>query len=155
MKSSTETLIGALRYLAEDIESTDGIANAAIFEAAERLEQLQREHKEALDYADRLVAHKDMICLPKDLENLREANSYFAEENAQLKEKLKSMKHDDKRITVTVTNRHIFNNELILTLNWDASLDDWETAFKTILTHQTFGEDSVKEMFTSGIENEL
>lgn len=155
MKSSTETLIGALRYLAEDIESTDGVANAAIFEAAERLEQLQREHKEALDYADRLAAHKDMICLPKDLENLREANSYFAEENAQLKEKLKSMKHDDKRITVTVTNRHIFNNELTLTLNWDASLDDWETAFKTILTHQTFGEDSVKEMFTSGIENEL
>jgi hypothetical protein len=61
----------------------------------------------------------------------------------------------DKRITVTVVNHSRFNNELTLTLNWDASLDDWETAFKTILTHQTFDEDSVKEMFTSGIESTL
>lgn len=176
MKSSTETLIGAMQILAADIESADGVANAAISEAAERLaelqdqknkavndylwvlvhsEELEKALKEAHDYADRLVQHKNMVCLPKDLENLREANAGFAAENAQLKEKLKSMKHDDKRITVTVTNRHILNNELMLTLNWDASLDDWETAFKTILTHQTFGEDSVKEMFTSGIESEL
>lgn len=37
--SSTVTLINALRFLALDIKSDDGIANAAIAEAADRLEQ--------------------------------------------------------------------------------------------------------------------
>ena len=40
MKSSTETLIAALRVLANDIQSQDGVANAAISEAADRLQQL-------------------------------------------------------------------------------------------------------------------
>lgn len=37
-KSSTPTLIAALRILARDIQSGDGVANAAIAEAADRLE---------------------------------------------------------------------------------------------------------------------
>lgn len=42
-KSSTETLIAAMRILARDIQSGDGVANAAIAEAADRLaEQLAR-----------------------------------------------------------------------------------------------------------------
>ena len=111
MTTDDTVLIGALRYLAADgIESEDGVANAAIAEAANRLEELldqknkavndyllqqvhveelQRELKEAQDYADRLVAHKDMICLPADLANLREANAHFATENWKLKEKLR------------------------------------------------------------------
>ena len=40
-KSSTKTLIGAMRILAEDIQGGDGTANAAILEAAERLEQFE------------------------------------------------------------------------------------------------------------------
>lgn len=40
-KSSTETLIAAMRVLARDIQSGDGVANAAIAEAADRLEELQ------------------------------------------------------------------------------------------------------------------
>ena len=39
-QSSTETLISALRILARDIQSGDGAANAAIAEAADRLENL-------------------------------------------------------------------------------------------------------------------
>lgn len=89
MKSSTETLIGAMRILAEDIQSADGVANVAIAEAADRLEELQSQLKEAQDYADRLAAHKDMLCLPKDLENLRSANSHFAAENHILREQLR------------------------------------------------------------------
>lgn len=42
-RSSTETLIEALRILARDIESQDGVANAAIAEAAERLDEFRRE----------------------------------------------------------------------------------------------------------------
>ena len=41
MRSSTETLIAAMRILSRDIRSTDGVANAAIREAAERLAELQ------------------------------------------------------------------------------------------------------------------
>ena len=41
MKSSTETLIGAMRILARDIQSGDGVANLAILEAADRLEEQQ------------------------------------------------------------------------------------------------------------------
>lgn len=40
-RSSTATLIAALRILARDIRSDDGIANAAIDEAADRLEQMR------------------------------------------------------------------------------------------------------------------
>lgn len=38
-RTDTETLISALRILARDIESQDGVANAAIAEAADRLEE--------------------------------------------------------------------------------------------------------------------
>jgi len=53
----------------------------------------------------------------------------------------------DKRITVTIVNHAKYNSELQLILNWDADLDDWTTAFKTILMHQTFCEDNIKELF--------
>lgn len=39
--SDTETIIKALRILAREIESGDGVANAAIAEAAGRLEEQQ------------------------------------------------------------------------------------------------------------------
>ena len=40
MRSKTETIIGALRVLAQDIQSGDGVANAAIAEATDRMEEL-------------------------------------------------------------------------------------------------------------------
>lgn len=43
MKTDTTTLISAMRVLANDIQSADGVANAAIAEAADRLEMLQKE----------------------------------------------------------------------------------------------------------------
>ena len=39
--SSTETLIAAMRILADDVQSDDGVASAAIAEAADRLERLR------------------------------------------------------------------------------------------------------------------
>ena len=42
IRSSTDTLISALRVLARDIQSGDGVANAAIAEAADRLDELQK-----------------------------------------------------------------------------------------------------------------
>jgi hypothetical protein len=40
MKTNTQTLAAALRILANDIESPDGVANAAIAEATEWLDEL-------------------------------------------------------------------------------------------------------------------
>lgn len=39
MKTDTKTLIKALRILVEDIQSEDGVADACIAEAADRLEE--------------------------------------------------------------------------------------------------------------------
>jgi len=91
-KSDTKTIIRAMRILSREIYCEDGVATAAIAEAADRLEELEIQLKEAQDYADKLIEHKDMICLPKDLENLREANTHFAQENFELKQKLQ--KHE-------------------------------------------------------------
>lgn len=45
MKSDTEKLIKAMRVLARDIQSDDGAANAAIAEAAVRLQEQQERIK--------------------------------------------------------------------------------------------------------------
>ena len=52
----------------------------------------------------------------------------------------------DKKTTIKVEGYRL-NDSLQLTLNWDADINDWVNAFKTILIHQTFDEDSVKELF--------
>jgi hypothetical protein len=61
MRTDTETLIKALRILSQDIESIDGVANAAISEAAVRMEELCSE----LLFQKRLAeknAESDRIC---------------------------------------------------------------------------------------------
>jgi hypothetical protein len=47
MKSSTQTLIAALRVLAQDIETEDGIVNSCLLEAADRLRELSAELEDA------------------------------------------------------------------------------------------------------------
>lgn len=41
-RTPTPTLIAALRILASEIQSPDGVANAAIAEAADRLEEIEK-----------------------------------------------------------------------------------------------------------------
>ena len=43
MNSETKTIIGALQILARDIQTDDGVANACLIEAADRLRELQSE----------------------------------------------------------------------------------------------------------------
>lgn len=52
------------------------------------------DYEKVVEYADRLVVLSDLPCLPKDLENLRNANAAFAEENFQLKNLLASLQKD-------------------------------------------------------------
>lgn len=43
MKTDNKTLIAALRILANEIQSEDGIANSCIEEAANRIEEMDKE----------------------------------------------------------------------------------------------------------------
>ena len=54
--------------------------------------QLKKDLAWYKDYADRLVEHKDMVCLPADLKNLRESNLKLATENEELKKKVETLK---------------------------------------------------------------
>lgn len=49
MTSSNAILIGALRTLARDIQSQDGMANAAIAEAADQMEMMKKLLERAAD----------------------------------------------------------------------------------------------------------
>jgi hypothetical protein len=114
MRSSTETLVSALRILSRDIQTDDYVANAALNEAADRLEEVEddniRLEKEVDEihkqysaaicerfntnkdlqimsaYADKLAASLSVGCLPKDVENLREANACYVKEIETLKQ---------------------------------------------------------------------
>ena len=53
-KTATPTLASAMRILARDIQSPDGVANAAIAEAAERLYELHTINGELLSTMTRV-----------------------------------------------------------------------------------------------------
>lgn len=71
MKTNTETLIKALRILANDIESEDGVANAAIAEGADRLEELHEVNKNLLDALNDIVEPLAYMKRKADEEGLR------------------------------------------------------------------------------------
>ena len=49
MRTPIETLVKAIHILANDIQSDDGVANAAIYEAAQRLEEQKQRIKQLED----------------------------------------------------------------------------------------------------------
>lgn len=59
---------------------------------------LTHELEEARKYADDLVEHSNMPCLPADLRNLRQTNEHFAAENERLKEEIKELDRKLKSI---------------------------------------------------------
>jgi hypothetical protein len=52
------------------------------------------DYEELSKYADSLVEFGTLPCLPKDLENLRSANSAFATENHSLKERIRELESE-------------------------------------------------------------
>jgi len=56
MKTDTPTIISAMRHLAATVQSDDGIANAAIAEAGDRLEELHAEKAAIVAELERLEA---------------------------------------------------------------------------------------------------
>lgn len=95
-KSSTDTLIAAMRILARDIQSGDGVANAAIAEAADRLEEQQAEiHAQKARIAEHLldatkmVSDRQLADAVNDLTTV--AIAYFGTE--QLRERIATVVH--------------------------------------------------------------
>ena len=56
------------------------------------VEELKKQLDWYKNYADRLVEHKDMVCLPADLKNLRESNAALATENQELKKQVETLR---------------------------------------------------------------
>jgi hypothetical protein len=61
MKSSTATLIKALQILSKEIQSEDGVANAALAEAADRLKKLDNRVIELEDTIRNVIKELDEI----------------------------------------------------------------------------------------------
>lgn len=60
-RTDSATLAKAMRILSQDIQSEDGVANAAIYEAADRIEQLERELAAAQERIQRLTEAVDPL----------------------------------------------------------------------------------------------
>jgi len=63
MKSSTETLIKALHVLSNEIKTDDGVVNAALSEAAYRMEELQSNNLKMLDMLKECM---EFLSYPRD-----------------------------------------------------------------------------------------
>ena len=90
MNTPTETLVSAMRALANDIQSEDGVANAAIHEAAQRLEEQQDRIKrleEALEGTVRWIV---------DLANSGDAGFWNPEEQSAIIAARAALKKEDK-----------------------------------------------------------
>jgi phosphoenolpyruvate carboxylase len=99
---STEELIEELIDLSLEYSALYGFPDKIFSQVLDIRQELVKrtseveELKKQLDwyknYADRLVEHKDMVCLPADLKNLRESNLKLATENEELKKKVETLK---------------------------------------------------------------
>jgi len=82
----------------KDILAMFNELNSMLYEVMDDCNKLLSENielKKEIDwfkkYTDALVEHKDMVCLPADLKNLRESNAALATENEELKKKVKTL----------------------------------------------------------------
>jgi phosphoenolpyruvate carboxylase len=99
---STEELIEELIDLSREYSALYGFPDKIFSQVLDIRQELVKrtseveELKKQLDwyknYADRLVEHKDMVCLPADLKNLRESNLKLATENEELKKRVETLK---------------------------------------------------------------
>lgn len=86
------------RYSLEyDYDSLSGLVKKAYLIKDNQGDYVKYEdYKYLSDYCDHLVSFSKLACLPKDLENLREANAHFAAENESLRKQLQFYKRSHK-----------------------------------------------------------
>ena len=106
MKSETDTIISALRVLARDIHTDDGVVNACLDEAAGRLEELQRANQNTL--ADLAVAierrddsYAEIKTVRRELsEAIKERNKTVADLIKQRDEAIASARLEPSRLEI-------------------------------------------------------
>ena len=75
----------------KDILAMFSELNSMLYGILDENNELKKEVAWFKKYTDMLLEHKDMVCLPADLKNLREANAALATENEELKKKVKEL----------------------------------------------------------------
>lgn len=110
MKTSTPILISAMRILARDIQTDDGVANAAISEAADRLQEL---HDTGILYAHRKAAFDEMERGVTGLQRMCD--------NAKV-----GLKKSQKYISELTSNALLWHTAIQKTLSENAELADGE-----------------------------
>ncbi len=82
MRTSTETLVKSLNILANDIQSEDGVANAAIAEGALRIEELNKENLLYRDILGQIYIARNITLSESEIEKqLKRIDSLLREEN--------------------------------------------------------------------------
>ena len=87
MNNKEKDILALFNELNSMLYEVLGDCNKALSENIE----LKKEIDWFKKYTDALVEHKDMVCLPADLKNLRESNAALATENEELKKKVKTL----------------------------------------------------------------
>jgi len=82
MRTSTEILVKSLNILANDIQSEDGVANAAIAEGALRIEELNKENLLYRDILGKIYIARNITLSESEIEKqLKRIDSLLKEEN--------------------------------------------------------------------------
>lgn len=82
MRTSTEILVKSLNILANDIQSEDGVANAAIAEGALRIEELNKENLLYRDILGKIYIARNITLSESEIEKqLKRIDSLLREEN--------------------------------------------------------------------------
>ena len=111
MKSKTDTIISAMRVLARDIKTDDGVVIACLEEAAGRLEELQRANQNTLADLAVAIEHCDEARAEMNrLEKLTRAAAFarddaFAEIKTVRKELSESIRERNKIVADLIKQR--------------------------------------------------
>lgn len=82
MRTSNEILVKSLNILANDIQSEDGVANAAIAEGALRIEELNKENLLYRDILGKIYIARNITLSESEIEKqLKRIDSLLREEN--------------------------------------------------------------------------
>jgi len=82
MRTSTETLVKSLNILANDIQSEDGVANAAIAEGALRIEELNKENLLYRDILGKIYIARNITLSESEIvKQLKRIDSLLREES--------------------------------------------------------------------------
>lgn len=87
MNNKEKDILALFNELNSMLYEVMGDCNKALSENIE----LKKEVAWFKKYTDALVEHKDMVCLPADLKNLRESNAALATENQELKKQVDTL----------------------------------------------------------------